>query len=144
MLPIVLQQTTILEPTHVVLERYLDTMAEDRYSRRERHLKTTYNLSLSQFDAHVQAIDEVCPICTREFQGVPNCDHDHNTGHIRGILCRSCNILLGLANDNPVVLDRAASYLRGDALYSKLNRVATSKLPHEVLVELIKRQRADS
>lgn len=39
-------------------------------------------------------------------------DHCHIHGHIRGILCSHCNQALGLFKDNPVALERAASYIR--------------------------------
>jgi hypothetical protein len=36
-----------------------------------------------------------CAICRRDFQvcGKQIVDHDHETGFIRGLLCRSCNTL---------------------------------------------------
>lgn len=40
-------------------------------------------------------------------------DHDHATGVVRGLLCSSCNVALGLAKDNPITLERLANYLRG-------------------------------
>ena len=38
-------------------------------------------------------------------------DHDHETGQIRGLLCNKCNLLIGMADDNPALLRAAASYL---------------------------------
>lgn len=38
-------------------------------------------------------------------------DHDHTTGAIRALLCSSCNRALGLFQDNPDLLAKAASYL---------------------------------
>lgn len=38
-------------------------------------------------------------------------DHDHGTDNFRGWLCRSCNIALGVAGDNPAVLRALAVYL---------------------------------
>jgi len=31
---------------------------------------------------------------------------------VRGLLCNSCNLVLGYVKDDPVVLDRLAAYLR--------------------------------
>ncbi len=38
-------------------------------------------------------------------------DHDHKTGHIRGLLCRSCNLGLGFFLDNVLFLQMASSYI---------------------------------
>ena len=39
-------------------------------------------------------------------------DHDHKTGEIRGILCRTCNLALGHAKDDVDVLYGLISYLK--------------------------------
>ena len=38
-------------------------------------------------------------------------DHCHNTGKIRGILCQSCNKMLGNAKDSKEILTKAIKYL---------------------------------
>lgn len=40
-------------------------------------------------------------------------DHCHNTGQVRGLLCRSCNQTAGFAKDSPDRLRRLADYLEG-------------------------------
>lgn len=40
-----------------------------------------------------------------------NIDHDHATGRVRGILCGSCNRALGLLQDSPELMRRAAEYV---------------------------------
>ena len=67
--------------------------------------------------------DHVCPICKRndeEIRGEGNLwknksvfvlDHDHDTGKFRGWPCQYCNILIGNANEDTRVLERAIDYL---------------------------------
>lgn len=65
-------------------------------------------------DAWISRVDAVksCEICHRAIEGSEkHFDHDHKTGKPRGVLCRFCNPMLGLADDNPAVLIAAASYL---------------------------------
>jgi hypothetical protein len=38
-------------------------------------------------------------------------DHNHTTGAVRGLLCANCNLAIGYANDDPVVLRKAIAYL---------------------------------
>jgi hypothetical protein len=38
-------------------------------------------------------------------------DHDHSTGKVRGLLCQSCNTLLGTAKDNISLLYKSIKYL---------------------------------
>lgn len=39
-------------------------------------------------------------------------DHDHESGKARELLCKRCNRVLGIMEDNPLLLDAAAAYLR--------------------------------
>ena len=54
-----------------------------------------------------------CPICTRDTKLVA--DHCHATGLTRDPICRTCNMLLGLAHDSPALLRTAATYLERHA-----------------------------
>lgn len=38
-------------------------------------------------------------------------DHDHVTGKIRGIVCNTCNVALGMIRDNPETARKLATYL---------------------------------
>ena len=44
-------------------------------------------------------------------------DHDHDTGVIRGLLCRNCNSGLGYFKDNKQIMENAVKYLDDKALH---------------------------
>src|ERR1700679_429677 len=48
-------------------------------------------------------------------------DPDHETGSVRGLLCRSCNQALGLFRDRVVVLEAAIVYLKNPVANRVLN-----------------------
>lgn len=52
-----------------------------------------------------------CAICGNNMDA-PHLDHDHNTGALRELLCRSCNLGLGYFRDSPAILSAAIDYLR--------------------------------
>lgn len=46
-------------------------------------------------------------------KGSLSVDHDHETGEVRGLLCNLCNTGLGKFKEDPSLLTKAASYLKG-------------------------------
>ena len=40
-----------------------------------------------------------------------NIDHDHETGEVRGLLCRGCNVALGAVRDSVTTLVAMIEYL---------------------------------
>lgn len=62
-------------------------------------LKTTYGISLKEWDSMLEAQGHVCAICSTSEPGGRHgwhTDHCHQTGNIRGLLCAACNIRLGV------------------------------------------------
>jgi hypothetical protein len=54
---------------------------------------------------------DVCAICKRPSKRL--ClDHRHKTGKARGVLCNSCNLVLGFAKDRIATLQSAIEYLQ--------------------------------
>lgn len=55
----------------------------------------------------------VCEVCKRleEEVGTLHLDHNHATGAFRGWLCRTCNIGIGMLQDDVQLLSRAIDYL---------------------------------
>lgn len=63
----------------------------------------------------------VCAICGTTNPGDRgwNIDHCHSSKDIRGMLCRSCNLMLGFARDNISTLSKAISYLTSGVSFGK-------------------------
>lgn len=69
-----------------------------------------YNLSESEFFSMVEACNGKCGICMdRDFEAI---DHDHETGQVRGLLCKQCNMALGGFRDSIESLEAAITYLK--------------------------------
>ena len=58
----------------------------------------------------------VCAICKQPERTERNMllavDHDHVTGHFRGLLCSHCNRAIGLLRDSPKIIEAAARYVK--------------------------------
>lgn len=81
-------------------------------AQRFYHIKHAYGLSREQYLSLVDS-KQACEICSQPFSGrEPFVDHDHATGIVRGLLCSSCNKLLGNAKDRIKTLLSAVDYLR--------------------------------
>lgn len=90
-----------------------ETSAEQQW---RSHLRKRYGITVEQHAARLSEQGHRCAVCREEFDGDrrhPRIDHDHATGVFRGVLCHACNVSLGLFNDNPTRLRRAADYLEG-------------------------------
>lgn len=85
------------------------------YARR-RSLLRKYGLTLEGLHAMLAAQDGRCAICRRVVDYMLLVDHDHDTGVVRGLLCRECNLGLGHFGDSISSLLAAAEYLRDGAL----------------------------
>jgi hypothetical protein len=56
----------------------------------------------------------LCAICRKPENDIKLAvDHCHETGKVRGLLCKRCNMGIGLLGDNPDTLISAAMYLKG-------------------------------
>lgn len=92
-------------------------MKKDSPTYREYRRKQTlnqYGISPAEYAALLHEQMGVCAVCKElNADGKSLCvDHDHETGQIRGLLCKPCNLALGNANDSPERLEALAVYLR--------------------------------
>lgn len=81
-------------------------------SNREFKLKKNYGLTLDTFQRLVIESGNKCQICLAEFETTPCVDHSHETGEVRGLLCKRCNFGLGHFMDDEELLKNAIKYLR--------------------------------
>lgn len=82
-------------------------------------LQKTYGISVDKYNEMLQRQNSVCTVC-----GEPSTimrkngrihslcvDHNHETGEIRGLLCHTCNTLLGHIETNPQRIKLLEFYL---------------------------------
>lgn len=90
----------------------------------EKRVGETYGLEAGEYDLLLANQDGVCAICQRK-PGAKRLavDHNHDTGEVRGLLCRACNRdVLGHLRDDPEALQRAISYLTNPPARAVLTR----------------------
>jgi hypothetical protein len=78
-------------------------------------LKKNYGLTEADYLEMYSKQEGVCAICRQPSElesGRLAVDHCHETGAIRGLLCRKCNSGLGLLNDSLEMLVNAINYLK--------------------------------
>jgi len=78
-------------------------------STRHYHLKHRYGIGAEEVDVLIESQGNCCPICGR--LAPSHVDHDHETGHVRGVLCFNCNGGLGQFADDIDRLAAAIAYL---------------------------------
>lgn len=80
------------------------------YGKRTR-LKR-YGITIEEYNAILIKQNGKCAICGNgSTEKDLSVDHDHITGHIRGLLCNSCNMAIGLFDENITLLRKAIDYL---------------------------------
>lgn len=92
------------------------TKKNNNKSPRSRHLLKKFGITEEQYDELFRRQDGCCAICLRpagDFKYRLAVDHDHFTGHVRGLLCYTCNrrVVGRHRKDNATILERAYRYL---------------------------------
>ena len=85
-------------------------------------LKYKFGITLEDYNSMFSEQNGCCKICNKhqtDFKARFCVDHDHETNIVRGLLCRSCNLLLGFANDSIENLYSAIDYLANNRVQSK-------------------------
>lgn len=90
--------------------------APNQRLRVEANLRRNYGITLAEFEARATEQNHRCAICRRKKRLVV--DHDHETGHVRGLLCSSCNLAIGLLSESLELTERLVVYLGGGRVSS--------------------------
>jgi len=83
----------------------------------ERELKKKYGIDGDKYLEILAEQGGRCAVCQSEKPSSGEhpkrfaVDHCHRSGKVRGLLCISCNTMLGLAKDDRFTLTRAIDYL---------------------------------
>ena len=88
-----------------------------------RNLKR-YNITPDDFNRMFIKQGGYCAICGEhqsEFKKRLHVHHDHGTGQVICLLCPKCNIGLGMFQDDPELLEKAAILVRQNQENSKTN-----------------------
>lgn len=90
-----------------------------RTCRQDQHLKRTLGIGIKERES---MINDQGGRCANLGCGVvlvlagsrrnAHVDHDHETGKVRGVLCRDCNLALGYMQDSPEMITGLLEYAR--------------------------------
>lgn len=80
---------------------------------RVRSTFAQYGITRADFDRMYLEQDGKCAVCGKPQDGGRRLSigHSHETGRIRGLLCRRCNLGIGHLHDDPDLLRKAIAYL---------------------------------
>lgn len=94
-------------------------------NQRVYSLRKRYGISEAEYIALVASHNNACGICLAPLPSAVFVDHAHETGAIRGVLCRPCNFAIGLMDDDPVRLRAAAAYIERAAAVTVVDSIKT-------------------
>lgn len=111
-------------------ERAAAATAKWKKKTRRKYKARAYGLAEVELAAMEAAQQGHCLICRQFAPDGLVVDHDHETGHVRGLLCSPCNLGLGAFRDDPKRLLRAARYLQKsrDAIFAQTDGDGASHL----------------
>lgn len=82
---------------------------EDRAANPALGLSRNQRISIEEAEAALAIKPDGCPLCGRSDN--LRYDHDHATDEFRGWLCHQCNLGLGMFQDDPELMRRAAVWV---------------------------------
>jgi hypothetical protein len=70
------------------------------------------NATIDELESAFKGRCEICGVLESDLSQRLHVDHDHVSGNFRGFLCGKCNRMLGYADDNKAILEKAIDYLK--------------------------------
>ena len=68
------------------------------------------NYNISPLEVLEMQKKSTCEIC-ENYMDKKCIDHNHDTGKVRGLICHSCNVIIGLAKENTETLKKIIKYI---------------------------------
>jgi len=91
----------------------LDKAGIPRLGRKTHtQIPTTYDISTDEYYRMVDKQNGKCLICNTFMGNKLVVDHDHNINKIRGLLCKRCNILVGMIEKFSFLIPEVRKYLK--------------------------------
>jgi DNA-directed RNA polymerase subunit RPC12/RpoP len=89
------------------------TNPDAKMKAKNKNILHNYGVSIDVVRDMFNSQGGLCAICGKQLQWGKNAyvDHCHSTNKIRGLLCPTCNTMIGLAKDNIIILESAIIYL---------------------------------
>ena len=95
---------------------------------KDSYLKKTYGVDLNWYNAQFEKQNHVCAICNEPETAIIHgkkislaVDHCHNTGKVRGLLCRACNNAIGAFKHDKYIIQQAIKYLEDSNFLETFN-----------------------
>lgn len=91
---------------------YTENKVRSAVRMRDNHLRKKYGITQVEYETMLVRQHGGCAICQKKPKRLA-VDHCHRLGRIRGLLCRECNVAIGLFNENPHIMIEAIAYVTG-------------------------------
>ena len=108
------QRASYMKNKEVVAEYRKRYYAKNKETAKLYQLQKMYGMSGEDMQGMMNRCKGCCEICGDSFShdNLHYVDHCHDTGNVRGLLCRNCNSGIGLLKDNVGVMLKAIEYLK--------------------------------
>lgn len=132
------KQTCVTYCKQCEREKYLENKDEIREIRRRQRIGVpigTYNYLVAEYGAECAICKTKNPGGTSKESGQFHIDHDHETGAIRGLLCGTCNVGIGMLKHDTQLLLSAIKYLarQGHSIEELRNFLKVDKFDNTII-----------